>query len=1046
MPLLFVLFFLSGATGLVYELIWTRELTFVFGGTTYAITTVLVAFMGGLGLGSFVAGRVAHRFSEPGRVYGLLELLIGAYALAIPFLLGLANPLYRAVYQSVADEPGLLTALRFVIGATILVVPTFCMGATLPIAVRYVTMSGAAVGGSVARLYGINTLGAVIGVLATGFVLIPTFGLSLTTHIAAAANLLIGLLAVLILSGRGAAHAAHDIAPVSAPAAPPPRTHSEDAVNTALAAFAVSGFAAMVYQIMWTRTLIMAIGSSTYSFTCILAAFILGLALGSLAIARRVDRWRNPLLVVGFLQIGIAVSSMLVVPLLGRAPLAAGMIVEWFANSFATLLVAEFALVISLLLVPTVLMGAVFPLVTRVASAGCGDAAAATGRAYLLNTLGTILGALLAGFVLIRSAFLGVQLSISFASMLLAIVGVFVIHIAQREGGAVLRGKLAIWAWGGLIAVPTLGLLFGPWDDNLLASAPFLGGDRAVFIPSTHELLTYEEGVDLTVAVHRSLLHPDLVSLSVNGKTDASTNPADMPTQLLLGHLGALLRPHGTDACVIGLGGGFTLAAVARHPQFERIDCVEISDEVITAASEFFSEFNYNVIPTERSGRGQDQRVHMVHADGRNHLLLTDRRYDLIVSEPSNPWIAGVASLFTREFYELCEQRLEPGGVLTVWVQAYSISVDDFRMIVRTLTGVFDFVTVWDTTGGDSILVASRKPFAVPADDVIADYMHPPVRADLHRIGANHLGQVLGAFIASDAALRRFAGDAPVHTDDNALLEFSTPRDLLKAGTLDLELALHDIQHPLGPEIVVFDPQNQQHAEISARIERAAQARVLRDRAEHALLAGDDLAALKTYVEAYRLDPGNVAITLRYNRLLTDLRTNRPQRFEDAQYIPALRELQTYRGPLLAPLRGGTLEQVKEFNFARGVSAFDGHQFAKAVQHLEAAVAIDAQDAKCAHMLALSYSRCDRVADAIATIEPELQRDPTNGSANYLRAQFAAHEGDVQTAVGCLEIVLDRGVFSAEQLAEDPLFESLHPDERFQALLRVRGASTRPAP
>ncbi|RMF77620.1 MAG: hypothetical protein D6744_11145, partial [Planctomycetota bacterium] len=979
----------------------------------------------------------------PGRLYGVLELLIGAYALAIPHLLPLANPLYRAVYQSVSDQPGVLTALRFAIGAVILSIPTFCMGATLPLAVRHVTSSGASVGGAVARLYGVNTLGAVAGVLATGFVLIPTLGLTATTRIAAGANLLVGLLAVFALRG-GETSLGEDARGRGRPAAG--ARFGEDAENTALVALTVSGFAAMVYQIMWTRTLIMAIGSSTYAFTCILAAFILGLALGSLAIARRVDRWPRPLRSLGFVQICAAVAAMLMVPLLGWAPLAAGALVRMFSQSFGMLLVGEFTLVIALLLAPTFLLGAMFPLATRIVARGAADGAAATGRAYLLNTLGTILGALSAGFVLIRSDVLGVQNSIWFASLLLAVMGSFALFVARIESDAAKHTSALRWAAGGIAAVLLLGLISGSWDRTILTSGSFLGGARAQAAMRNQEVLDYVEGVDLTVAVSRDRTNRDLVSLSVNGKTDASTTLGDMPTQLLLGHLGALLDNDGPDACVIGLGGGFTLAALACHPHLRHIDCVEISDDVIRMARTYFSEFTYGVIPPDDVDAATDRRVRLIRADGRNHLLLTDRRYDLIVSQPSNPWIAGVSNLFTREYFALCEQRLKPGGLLVVWVQAYSINPDDFRMIVRTLADVFGYLTLWEPTGGDQMLIAGREPFSASLEDVLRKYDAPAVRADLHRVGANHPGQVLGTFTASDAALRRWSADARVHTDDNAYLEFSAPRDVLADYELEIEQRLHRLQHAPGPDVLRIDGANPRHVEVVKRIERALRARRFRDAASAAEAAGDWLGALTAYVEGYRIDPGNIAITQRYHQLLVEIRDRRPELFEDPRYAPLLTELQGYRGPLLAPLRGGTLDEIRRFNYELGVSAFDGGLYAMAVEYLEAAAALAPDDPQCNSMLALAYSRCDRVDDAIATIERELQRAPQSGLANYLRAQFAAHEGDADTAIRCLHVVLDAGLFSREQLAADPLLSALHDDPRFADLVSPSAPASRPTP
>ncbi|MEW6251531.1 MAG: fused MFS/spermidine synthase, partial [Planctomycetota bacterium] len=622
MPTVFVyvLFFVSGAAGLVYELVWVRELIFVFGGTTYAITTVLVAFMAGLGLGSYVGGRAARRIARPGRAYGVLEIGIGTYALLVPLLLRIAEPSYRALYPHLENAPWLLSLARFGLSAVVLLVPTTLMGATLPVLVRYVTVRGGALGRSIAHLYGLNTGGAVCGVLAAGFWLLPVFGLSNTTRLAALANGLIGLTALLLLRGAPIQPSTRSPAARAKPAAShnpgrgptrgrpglgPARGSSTAVVakmrpavsgaqmpltpgirGALMAGFGVSGFAAMVYQLTWTRALVMSVGSSTYAFTCILAAFILGLALGSLAVARWVDRWTRPVRVFAVLELAIGLIAVLIVPIHGRIPLVVRGLVTQHHADYATLLAWEFLLIIAVTFLPTFLMGAIFPVVTRALARSADDAAAVTGRAYAVNTVGTVLGSFLAGFVLIRSDVLGVQNSIILASALNGLVGAALLAIQPRdavvpsvasESSRTTRGPLRRFALpvAGLLAIAASATLAGRWDPRLLTTAPYL--NRGIGVD--RQMLYYAEGVDMTVAVDAPPGRPDTLTLTVNGKPDATTAPVDLVTQLLLGHVPALLHPAPRAGCVIGLGSGMTLSALARHAEFERLDCVEISAE-----------------------------------------------------------------------------------------------------------------------------------------------------------------------------------------------------------------------------------------------------------------------------------------------------------------------------------------------------------------------------------------------------------------------------------------------------------------------------------
>ncbi|MHC4799722.1 MAG: spermidine synthase, partial [Planctomycetota bacterium] len=553
--------------------------------------------------------------------------------------------------------------------------------ATLPILVGYITGEGRPFGKSVGLLYGINTFGAVLGTMAAGFWLIPAFGLTHTTWVAATVNLLIGLTAIILL--RTSVKTEEQLLPV------PVKVKLSDLADevtghlrlAVLIGFALSGFTAMVYQISWTRALIMSVGSSTYAFTCILSAFILGLAVGSLVIARWADSFRRPVLVFGILELAIALSAILIVPVQGRIPPLVSALVSQHRENYSLLLTYQFALIIAITFVPTFLMGTIFPIVTRIIAVKDGESASAVGRAYAVNTLGTIFGSFLAGFVMI--SFLGVQYSIVAAALLNALIGAWLV-IQSRPVGRPMAVRIMVSVFV-VLMIPSISILAGRWDWLLLNSAPYLKGERS----EEEEILYFGEGVDITVAVVRTGGKDGPILLTINGKTDASVDLTDMPTQLLLGHLPALLTDDGKSACIIGLGSGMTLSAVARYPSYELLDCVEISDEVIKAV-EYFAPYNYQVL-------SEDPRVNMIRADGRNHLQLTDRIYDIIISEPSNPWISGVANLFTKEYFTLCKDRLTDDGRLCVWLHSYSMSLNDFKMVVRTLYEEFDFVSIWQS-------------------------------------------------------------------------------------------------------------------------------------------------------------------------------------------------------------------------------------------------------------------------------------------------------------------------------------------------------------
>lgn len=1034
---IYFVFLLSGAAGLVYELVWVRELIFVFGGTTYAITTVLVAFMGGLGLGSFVAGRAGQGLKAPGRLYGLLELGVGLYALLIPLLFTVVEPVYRGLYPHLATLPWLLNLVRFGVSALILIVPTTCMGATLPVLVRYVTSHGADLGRSVGRLYGTNTLGAVLGVALAGYWLIPTCGLLRTTLFAAAANILIGLAAICIL--RPYEPPPRRMKPETrrgtqaTPARPVTITRAERYVL--LVGFAVSGFAAMVYQIAWTRALIQSLGSSTYAFTSILLAFILGLALGSLAVSRWVDRWNRLTLIIGVLEIAIGLSAVLIVPVYGRIPFTVESLITRSAGDYGALLRWQLLLVIAITIVPTLLMGAVFPLVTRALAAHREEAAAATGRAYAINTLGTIAGSFLAGFVLIRSAVLGVQNSITLASALNGLVGVALILLARPATAQVLlrRAALAIPA---LLLIPIVALVGGRWDPRVLSTAPFLQRTKVADQAANQEVIYLEEGVDLTVAIVHPTGRPEGISLLVNGKPDASTGGTDMLTQLLLGHVPALLGTQGQTACVIGLGSGMTLSALACYP-YEQLDCVEISEEVIRAAA-YFDPYTNNVLHA-------DPRVRMIPADGRNHLLLTDQRYDLIGSEPSNPWMVGVSNLFTREFFELCRSRLTDNGLLAVWLHGYQMSARNFQMVIHTLFSVFDHVSLWHMVGGeDYVLIASAGPIRTRLQDFESRFNLPTVRTDLARVSIFRPAQILGRYVAADGALRELTAAMPIHTDDNALLEFSAPRYLYADQSTEIAALLLPLQGHVLTDFLA-PSEHAPSAELEAEIGAVAAAQWADGRAFVLNRQGDPAGGLQVLLDTFARSPFDVALHESLIKVRGPLMANRPRLETNPELAALFKRLDQVVPPRCAPLTARTTADLA--TFLRGVAQDASHAGAWMVasDHFVEAWKLEPDHVATARAAAVALMRAGRVPQAANLLDEVLRQHAVDGETAYLRALLALQLNDRAAAVQHLVTALQTGVVNAETLATSNELRPLRDDPQIKALLERPPANTRPA-
>ncbi|MEE8349317.1 MAG: fused MFS/spermidine synthase, partial [Acidobacteriota bacterium] len=765
-------------------------------------------------LGSFLAGRLIDKVKDPLKTYGVLEGAIGAYALLLPLLLAGTEPLFRFVYQNLDPSFYTLSLLRFLVSGLILLVPTTLMGATLPVLSKYFVDRSGRLGRNVGLVYGVNTCGAVVGSLAAGFLLIPSLGITWTILLAALLNLSIGGGAWLV-AGKSArwepstgTEKVTGKKPKRKRVEPNLPATSSSVIWVVMAGVGLSGLAAMMYQIAWTRVLSLSIGSSVYSFSLIVTAFIGGLALGSLLIATIIDKPRNLVLGLALIEGGIGIAALLIIPLLGKLPIFLAESVLGSSYSFHYLQLVEFAIIFGLILIPTSLMGAALPLAVKICSTDVKQVGRSFGNVYAVNTLGAITGSVVAGFLLIP--WLGTQdsLLVAVAINILA-AGLILLRVPnltlpRRVGGSLVMAVLPLLVWNPV----------SQWDANILTSGAYLyaetyrdtsaqqniGLEEAM--KKGRELLFFREGLHAVVSVQKTS-DGDLV-LNVNGKTDATAR-GDAATQLMLGHLPLLLNPDADDVLVIGLGSGMTLGAVERYP-VSRVDVVEIEEAVVEAHA-FFQDFTGAVL--------EDPRVNLIVADGRNHLALTDRSYDVIISEPSNPWISGMANLFTQEFFEQASAHLLPEGVMCQWVHAYSMSSEDFKTIIHTFRSVFPNTSVWEASlGGDYLLVGSRQEIPMNHQVLVDRLRDEGSRADLETLNLRDLATFADKLVIAGKAVNRYTKGAPLHTDDNARLEYSAPIALLQDRSTVLLQELYS--HALTP---VEAMKSLGWIEIAARIE-----------------------------------------------------------------------------------------------------------------------------------------------------------------------------------------------------------------------------------
>lgn len=755
-----LLFFLSGFCGLLYEVLALRWLRLVLGGAIPAVSMVLAIFMGAMALGAVLGGRLADRTPGPLRWYGWGQIGLAIWFLLLPLLLQGLSPLYFSLCRS-AGWSGGAPALRFVIALLLLLPPCMVMGATLPLVVRTVWREQAAFEGHVARYYALNAVGGGLGAWSVAFLLLPRVGAWGAIVIGSLLSLAIGC-AALRGSSRGSGRAAGP--------APPGSTRgpaSGHAVRWALPLlYAIAGALAMTFEICWTRCLSVQLGGTVYAFALMLACVVLGLGLGSGLVQRWAARSRCPGLVAAGLQTGVAILAG---ASLGGIGWAAARLPGWLAHTdrvFWRLQALQHAVALSLFLPAALLMGALFPFINALYARHCGRSATGLGRVAAANTLGCVAGSLLTGLVVVPA--LGVGVTMRIAVVLAAwVAGGYALLCAWGSSGR--RAVLAVLLVGGgmVLGVASMG------DPSaLLQTGVFARWVRRGVGPLPQGRLLYQsDGVASAVSVQEMADGERVIFL--DGKPDASS-VADLPNEMMVSHVPLLLHPDPRRALVVGLASGVSAGSALTHG-LERLDCAEIEPAMV-AACRLLEEANGEVL--------DNPRLRLLVDDGRHALGVASEGYDVIISEPSNPWLAGMCDLFTREFFALCASRLNPGGLMCAWLETYTLGEQEVRDILATFNAVFPYVTVWNPQPSDYFLIGSTTAYRVDPEALRRRLLQEQVAADLARIDLLTLPDLLSDFVAAGPDQQALCTRGRVLTDANGRLEFSAPRSALKeAGT-----------------------------------------------------------------------------------------------------------------------------------------------------------------------------------------------------------------------------------------------------------------------
>ncbi len=783
------LFFLSGTTSLIYEVLWVRKFGLVFGVTTYAVSTVLAAFFAGLAVGSFFAGRIIDRTSaHPLRVYGALEAVIGLYALMLPHFLNWVETLYPMVYEGLSESFGLFTLFRFTVCFGLLAVPTTLMGATLPVLSKLLVSREARLGVNVGRLYAANTFGAVAGTAGAGFFLLPTFGVPETTWITACGNFALAAGAVLLSRARAFRIAAEQTIPLQSDksdlsdksnlSAPSDKSEASDSTGRSLALFlaCISGLTILALEVVWTRSLILILGSTTYAFSIMLTAVLVGIAVGSAVCAHLADRVRHRAVWAGALLFLGGACAVFGPAVMNRLPFVFLRLSDWAAGRWPLILTAQFVVCFLLVFIPTFFSGGSFPLLVRLHSQGESRVGRTVADVYAMNTIGGIVGSLLGGFVLVR--YVGLQPALTIAALtLMALGGVSAVALAGGRGRIARTGLAAAM----LALVVVLGVFHPRFDTKLLFGGwgPFAGGyhtghtaGSTVDVTDRHmsRLLYHKEGVSASVDAIETAWGDRI--LSINAQPVATTYLWDLRLLKMIGHLPVLLHDNPRDALVIGMGAGVAAGVMAGYGSLSEVTVVELSEEVPGGAAQF-ADWNFDVL--------NNPKLRIVINDGANYVKAVRKQFDLIGSDPIHPFLLGNGTLYSVEHWRACRDRLRDGGVLVQWLPMYQLSADDFATVIRTFAEAFPNATVW-YSGIDVILIGIKGERRIDLERM-ADHMRDAaMRADLASLGAAEPPDVLGWLVGGPQQIETMAVRGAVNRLDYPVLEFSAPKAILLRG------------------------------------------------------------------------------------------------------------------------------------------------------------------------------------------------------------------------------------------------------------------------
>lgn len=764
--LIYLIFFFSGAAGLMYEVLWSRMLSLTFGSSVYAVTAVLSAYMAGLALGSYLFGNLASRSSRPLRIYGLLELGVGVSALLTPFAFNLIKRVHSFLLEANLSLSYSLL-VRFLLAFIVLVIPTIFMGGTLPVISEHIVRHRKETGRGVGTLYSVNTLGAVLGAGFTGLWLIGVIGIHKTLLIAVTLNSLIFFVILgLFWNEKVRKKRIQEV--------PHPRKKTVFHISPSwiIIGYGISGFVALAYEVVWTRILILYLFNGTYSFTIMLISFLIGIGLGSLLIRKRVDSLKNPVKTFGLLEVLLGIFTLFV--FFSFSHLKDLLLFLQKSIGYGWWSIIGFSVILSFLVMflPTLIMGAIFPVVTKAYRELSGETTAkSVGGIYASNTFGTVLGSLVAGLVLIH--LLGALTTHLTLVAMNFIIGAFFLVVTVRKNRRT------------LVAFVTFVLLFFTFVGLKKASETKLHPMISSPEGPKPSLIFYGEGPAATVTVFR---YPrGQRSAYVNGTFIISDSYDALKTVKLLGHLPALFAEGPLrKALVIGFGMGVTTSELLFYP-FREIQCVEIAPEVLRAAY-LFRDLNREAY--------NNPRVRIYIEDGRNFIERSHDLYDVITVDPTHP-VLGSGPLYTEEFYRDCRRHLTEGGVMAQYLPLHLMSQKNFRSLIRTFSSVFPYTTLW-LGQTHVIMIGGKKPLNLSLSDLNSVFGKQDVKESLMGVDLGDPINLLAHFVTDWEGVKEIAIGGHLSKDDRPFVEFIKPESVKRENwPLNMLILLEAFSPPL---------------------------------------------------------------------------------------------------------------------------------------------------------------------------------------------------------------------------------------------------------